>query len=152
MPSTCPFLPMSSPAALESPPPGLLPPGLLSTCHPELSDSSHAGPTAGASVPARLRVSPLGSSWFTRLRLPHLSAGDVLRLFWPHRCDFLPSTGWEEQAALSRWDRGSTPAGEAVPCPWGTTETKDAWDCVIADGQSRGWGAHLRDSLSREGH
>ena len=27
-----------------------------------------------------------------------MSAGDVLRLFWPHRCDFLPSTGWEDSA------------------------------------------------------
>lgn len=28
--------------------------------------------------------------------------------------------------ALSRWDWGSPPAGEAVPCPQGNTETKDA--------------------------
>lgn len=60
MPSTCPFLPMSWPAALEGPPPGLLPPRLLTACHPELSNSSHAGPTAGVSLPVRLRVSPRG--------------------------------------------------------------------------------------------
>lgn len=152
MPSTCPFLPMSWPAAPEGLPPGLLPPGLLTACHPELSDGSHAGPTAGGLPSGQAAGLPPGSSWFTRGWLSHWSAGDVLRLFWPHRCDFLPSTRWEEQAALSRWDQGSVPAGEAVPCPWGTTETRDAWDYVIPDGQSRGVGAHLWDSLSREGH
>lgn len=40
--------------------PGLPPPGLFISCYPELSDSSHAGPTAGASLPVRLWVSPKG--------------------------------------------------------------------------------------------